>query len=271
MKSSSHRRQEHLETLIQEIETLKTTLDQKHAEYLDLSQGLEAFSARYTQYIESLDKQKFELQGEIQRCRSDIRNLKNPQKPLPEPTVIEDTDLDDGASSLPSQEERVQNDTETAPIDAASDDKTRLRRHFVHFWHPDRRPENGELMLALNTAFNGSQDVVDMMIAIPWHEAWIQPGEQEPWRDRLGRLTDWKFYLEEGLERVEQRLAELQQNPRYPGYQKWDSAGRETDYFATLSEQQRQEIQRLEQTLATLQAELAKMQMTSPAHEESNE
>ncbi len=259
MKSIIHRQQAHLEMLIQEVTFLKIAVDQKHADYLLLSQGMDDFMSQYMQYVEVLTQQRQELERAIQRCRTQIRGPKAVGKPRPEPAT-DDFHKDNPSISF-EENSSIQEEIQSALPDTVDKDKERVFKYFARFWHPDICPDDdNQLMVNLKATLDESEDVIDMLISIPWDRVWVELHKREAWHDQLARLTDWKFFLEEGLERVEQRLAALQQDLRYARYQEWDTAGRSADHFAALAEQERQEIHRLEQTLVTLQAELAKMQ-----------
>lgn len=264
MNGIRHRRKAHLAELIQQIRDLKIEIDQKQSEFLALSNGMDTFAAQYRQFVAELDREKHELESQIRRCRIDIRNLQNPREPERNSTPASVDQDDNSNSDTTGTNDQVEDTLQSSQHNTVDDEKTRIRRHFARFWHPDKRPRSGEgLMLKLNIAFHESQDAVDMMIFIPWHEAWIAADKCETWHSKLGRLTEWKLYLEEGLERLEQRLAQLYQDWRYSCYQEWDQKGRQTDFFATLATQEHREIHRLEQTLATLQQELNEMEPVS--------
>jgi hypothetical protein len=268
MRGIRSRREAYLEQLIQEIEALKAKVDEKHELYLALSDGVEAFAARYTQYVEGLDRQRVELENEIQRCRFQLRHPNGVDDQDVKPDLLkEDYSEEDNADHSSQEAEPVLGGSDLSP-GAVDDDKSLIHKYFAHFWHPDRDPEHGnDLMLALNSAYSDSEDAVDMVIIIPWHKAWRKSTTNESWQDRLGRLTDWKLYLEEGLERVAQRLTQLQQDWRYARYQEWEEADRSSDYFVELADEERREILRLEHTLETLRKQLAGVQQNPSSGE----
>jgi len=262
VRGAQRQKKEQLESLIGEIRRLKTAIDQTHQETLTLQQGIETFTVRYEQYVRALDTQRRELENEVQRYRDRIRRLHNP---LPAVTEVSSTGKEDVPRKDVSEATEEEPFISESPVfhseKAVEEEKQQIRRHFARLWHSDRHPENGSvLMSALNVAFTESHDAVDMLIAVPWHEAWIQQEEKESWYALFGRLTWWKPYLEEAIDRLDQQLVQMKQDWQYSEYQKWQEVGESPNYFAALASQERREITRLEQTLEMLKEELASLE-----------
>jgi hypothetical protein len=262
VRGAQRQKKEQLESLVGEIRVLKTEIDQKHQEALNLQQGIETFTSRYEQYVRILDTQRSELEDEVQHYRDRIEHFHNPLPTVTEPSSTDKEDV--SRKDIPEVSEEEPFISESLPLHsekAVEEEKQQIRRHFARFWHPDRHPENGSvLMSALSVAFTESHDAVDMLIAVPWHEAWIQREEKETWYALFGRLTWWKPYLEEAIDRLDQQLVQMKQDWQYSEYQKWQEASESPDYFAALASQERREITRLEQTLETLKEELTSLE-----------
>ncbi len=259
MRGIERRKKAHLESLVEKVQALKEEIDQKHQEVLSLRQGMGAFTTQYEQYVRALDKQHRELEEEIRHHRYRIRRFHDQDSDLPEIDEVQE-EMPDETEEIPhSEDEPLPDFTTSRPRESLEAEKAQVRKHFAHFWHPDKSTEK-VLMTTVNVAFDESQDAVDMMIIIPWNEAWVKPGEKENWQHQLGRLTEWKLCLEDARERVEQRLAHLTQDWQHSQYLEWRKVGKRPDYFAALATRQRKEITHLEQTLETLKAELAHLE-----------
>jgi len=260
------RKEQKVAKLIEEVQALKQEADAKRQEIMQLESALEQFGAQYDAYIRTLQRQRQDLAERVQRCRFLIQHWGEPAPPqLPEaqppPPRPEPEPPPEEPLEAPPMIELIQSSD-----NPWEQKRKRVRNFFAQFWHPDAGKQwsdacpDPHLMHQLNAAFKQSQDLVDMLIAIPWHNVWLQRGKEEPIEMQWGRLIDWQEALEPANERLDQDLAELQQHEFYPLLLEKQAADeRGEDYFAQLATRERDEISRLEDTLAILQAELEEL------------
>jgi DNA anti-recombination protein RmuC len=263
---------------IEKVSSLKQEVHTKKQEILTLESALKQFEAQYDIFVQTLQRQRQDLVERVQRCRLLIQDWGQPeaphqlqetqnQPPEPEPEpepkpALEPEPQPQEPIEIPLITERIR------PSDSASQQKRKRAYHFFAcFWHPDTAKQWSEacpdlhLTHQLHTAYGESQDLVDLLIGIPWHAVWLKRGKDEEIDLQLGRLIDWTEALEKASGRLDQSLADLQRHEFYPllvEKQTADECGE--DFFAQLASQERDEINRLENTLAILQDQLDELE-----------
>lgn len=266
-------KQQKINYVISEIRDLKTQVDVKYQEESIIRERMNNFLAQYQFYLGELDKQVEDFSGKVANAHFQIENLNRLSEPQ---TVDEQNILED----LPAQAEPVDiempqsNENEFSDIPAdeplpspdvvnEKEKKEEIRRYFAGFWHPDHHisstvPKN-DFMTVLNTAFNESLDFADLLAAIPWDTAWEQRKSGESVGDQWERLTDWYTGLEIASERLDQKLASVKNDWRYPLFSDWDKGSEKQAFFTDLANNKRDEIKSLESTLQVLLQEIQDM------------
>jgi hypothetical protein len=244
-----------------ELQELKERVNEQHQREVGIKEGMQAFIAQYEQYIKSLDQQRRELEREVRGCRYRIEHFDDEEilrdddaaeweEPSAEAPEIEDSHPDSPAD--PMQNNR-------------KDEKIRIRRYFARIWHPDKRQDGIEdspnLMAQVNAAFEESTDAAEMLITVPWDNAWVERQPDETIGDQWERLIEWQAHLSTAKERLARRLHQLTHDWRYPLYQQWRAASNEKAYFSALAKHERDEIRRLKRTLTTLQRKLEQVEL----------
>jgi len=268
-KRAEHLKQDYIEQLVAEIRELKERIDEKYRREAGLSQDIDTFMSQYETFILKLDRQRWELENQVQRYRYKIEHFSDEESDAsPGPSRAENTKSEGEADKASTQGTESGEPSLPDPGSilgkTVNEEKQRIRKYFARLWHPDRNRETSytdeNLMAQVNVAFDKTQDAADMLTVIPWHEVWVERQEGETIGAQWERLVEWKVHLSTADERLTQRLEHLTQDWRYPLYQEWKAAPSKQDYFSTLTSHARKEIQRLEETLATLQEQLKFME-----------
>lgn len=269
--------QREIHNLVVKIRELKALVDIKYHEELTVKENMNNFLAQYQSYLGELDKQVDDFSGKIFRARKQIellnRRLESPtdeqkksddfsntQSKSDELVGSVDPDLTDD-SNVKKQDEILTEEIDGTLNPDEKIKKEETRKHFARFWHPDYNNglaiEDVGFMTVLNTAFNESRDLADMLAAIPWDDkAWEQPKGGESIGDQWVRLIDWLTALQVASKRLDQKLASVKIDWRYPVFSDWDKDSEKHIFFTSLADSKRDEIKRMEETLVTLQQEV---------------
>jgi DNA anti-recombination protein RmuC len=259
-KAKLSRKERAVIELMEVVRELKLEAGAKHQDIAALEAELEKFGAQYDVYIQTLRHQRQDLAERVQRCRFLIQHQEDPEPP---PQEAQPPSLPPEPEPTPQEPPEIPSAVE--PIESSDDPVERKRKQvrtfFAQFWHPDKKWRGAcpdlDLMHRLNAAFKDTADVTDLLVAIPWHDVWRRPGDNEPIGMQWARLMDWQEALERADERLDQALSRLQQHEFYPLLlEKQAADARGEDYFARLATRERDEIKRLKDTLATLEAQL---------------
>ena len=260
------------------VKTLKVAIDASQQEATTLREQIEQYKAGYTLFIANLEQERSELENRISDCRLQIQYHLEPAPEAeiqaePETQAEADEELEDvpPLEDAPFQERSKEVDPVQEiiePDESAAQAKDRTYRFFAKLLHPDKERQQVSTpsiplpMQQLNLINKEAIDEIDLLIAIPWGEEWLQRGEKESIGVHLERLIDWKDGLEEAQTRVEQTLSNLKQDIYYSGLlQKQVAAEQdEDDHFAQLAQEYIEEIERLTQTLSDLQTHLNALQ-----------
>jgi hypothetical protein len=240
--------------LLEEIHVLKVSIDEMFQWKIAQESRLNDFTAGYETYVAELRSQRRVLEFQIRRVRNQIIILQNPD----DKDIVASTEPEE-PPVLPSEPLTPQ---ENIPIQTQNDDvlakKQTILYHFARFWHPDLIPGHSspDLMTKLNVVFTQSKDEIEMLAAIPWDVAWEKPGNNEALGAQWERMSDWYDDLQIAQQRLEDRVADVEQHPFYPLLPEWEQHENKIDYFACLAEDERKEIHRLEETLRILQDRL---------------
>jgi hypothetical protein len=261
-KKAEQRKQALIDQHSAEIRDLKGQIDARRRDETALRAEMDRFMAQYETFVRELDGQRRELESQIRRCRYRIEHFYDEDK------VDEETHDETPLPDVEPDEPPLPPTPGPDPGQLIREAKQNIRRYFADFWHPDRDREAAHadegLMAQVNVAFDASQDVADMLAAIPWHEDWLVRPKNETLIAQLGRLIEWAAHLSTADERLTRRLERMRQDWRYPLCQEWKAAPDKRAYFTALSGRERKEIQRLEGTLSTLQEKLKRMQEQAP-------
>lgn len=250
--------------LLEEVRSLKQDVDARQQGINELQAALHQFEAQYLIYARTLQRRRNEIERNIQLVRFQIRHLREPGVKAPASAESE-ADEAPGATFQDASAETA----EIGPLQIAEDpterSKVTARNFFAKFWHPDSgATADLSLMHQLNTAFKDSRDVADMLAAVPWSDVWLRSADNESIGLQIERLSDWCDALRLAHERLDGTKSALQQHEFYEIYQEKRSADQlGEDYFAQLAVRERNEIARLEQSLAILQAQLDELKHSS--------
>ena len=140
------------------------------------------------------------------------------------------------------------------PEDPRFKRKRSLADHIEWFREPSQQAE----MQVINAVLSDEGcDMGDMLELLNWGPIWMARAEWETIADQHHRLNEWQMALEERLAYWQNRLHALEQDARYPLWQKMSSSSAEWPaYLRELADQQTAENTRLERTVAILTAEL---------------
>lgn len=268
---------------ISEIRDMKSQVDVKYQEESILRERMNNFLAQYQSYLGELDKQVEEFSGKIANTRLQIENLNRLSEPPPDKEQNIHDDLPDTQTEsiellesvdtdIPRDDENEFSDfsMDEAPTPSELDEKAKkdeILKHFARFWHPDHStssatPING-FMTVLNTAFNEATDSADLLAAIPWDAAWEQRKSNESIGDQWERLTDWHTSLEIASERLDQKLASVKNDWRYPLFSDWNKETEKQTFFTDIANNKRDEVKSLESTLQALSEEIQNLSQDS--------
>jgi hypothetical protein len=274
MSAKLSRPEQTVAELLERVCELKQGVEAKKKEIVAFESELERFEAEYDIYVHNLQRQRQDLAERVQRYRRLLRRREEPEPPKqtrrPPPQQEPEPQPPPEEPPIGPRIEPLQ------PLDRPSEREKKLTRNFfAKFWHPDRRwkgacPDLG-LMHQLDTAFEQSEDLVDLMIAIPWHDVWQQRGENEAIGMQWERLMHWEEALEQAGERLDQALAQLRQHEFHSLLLEKQAADeRGEDYFAQLSGRELDEIARLENALAALERQWAAQLQAREAQEQGS-
>lgn len=262
MSKRKEHKQAAIQALIEQIHIQKIAIEEKRQEVSTIDLKLSQFTTHYETFITELRKQRRDLEIRIRQVRNQIFSLESPQEETEEQGEFPmDAPPDVEPSILPEidQRELIENNI--------TQRKQEILHHFARFWHPDHLSQNenrhSDLMTQLNVIFTECQDTVDMLAALPWDSAWIDPGKDENPGAQWERLMEWQADLEIAAERVEERLARYQFDPFYRSLSEWEQYENKSDYFAQLAEDERKEIRQLEETFAILKEQLDELRRGS--------
>ncbi|MBD3309506.1 hypothetical protein GF348_24215 [candidate division KSB3 bacterium] len=258
--------------LLEAVKALKQKVDTKREGILKLASALERFEAQYDTYIQTLQRRRQYLARRVENCRFLIQHGDEKETPAQSQQMEQET------APKPDCERPPEEPSESPPIvervhssdSALQKQRKQTRNFFAEFWHPDAckrwpgaSPEP-HLMHQLNAAFEEADDLVDLLTHIPWHEAWMQHGRDESLGMQWERLMDWQVALEEASGRLDRRLAELERHEFYSFLLEKRAADENgQDYLAQMAVKERDEISRLEETLAVLHAQLNEIESDS--------
>jgi len=267
-KNVEQLKQEQTEQWIGEIHELKERVDENYRRETELRAEIDEFTTQYETSIRALDRQRRELENQVQRYRYRIEHFYD-EEPDALPDGVEDTESLDETPTAGEELEEPSLPTDLGK--ALEEEKQRIRNYFARCWHPDRSrerayPKEG-LMAQVNVAFDNSQDAAEMLTVIPWREVWVERQKDETIGAQWERLFEWKAHLSTADERLTRRLQRLTQDWRYPLCQEWKAAPNKRDYFDALVDHERKEIRRLEGTLAILQEKLKQMEQQAQGAE----
>ncbi len=275
------KKQQMVNDLISELRDLKTQVDPKYKEEILIKERMNIFWAQHHSYLGELNKQSEDFKAKIANARVQIENLNRLSEP---PLDNEQSILDDSQNVLAESvepSEAADNDTlqseKDEPKDISADEllasletdektkKEEILKHFARRWHPDlsalsSATTENDFMTKLNTAFSESDDSGDLLAAIPWDTAWEQRNSGEAIGAQLERLADWYNSLELANERLDQKLATVKNDWRYPLFSDWDKEVEKQAFFTDLASDRRDEVKRLEETLQSLLEEIENMQ-----------
>jgi hypothetical protein len=273
------RKERKVSNLLETVKVAKQEVDTKRQRIAELESALERFEAQYDTYIQTLQRRRQDLASRVRNCRLLIQHRGEKE------TTEQPQSMEQEPASKPEQKAPPEESSENLPrrkIVQPSDNelqqqRKQTRNFFAEFWHPDackRWPEadpEPHLMHQLNAAFEDTNDLVDLLINIPWDEAWMRHGRSESLGMQWERLMDWQAALEEASERLEQRRAKLKKHELYSLLlEKRAADEKDEDYFAQLASQERNEISRLEETLAVLQAQLDDIENDNEIEEQNS-
>ena len=270
-------KKQQISILLTEIKDIKLPVTTKYYEETAIRKKMNDFLAQYQSYLGELDKQVESFAEKVANAHSQLENLNRSQESRSQ--MSEDpTVLDNFPSTVESIQQSGQIDkpletgnvSDNVPIEIPSsspDDpvvnvvnekeaKGKILRHFASFWHPDHNIKKNDFMVILNTAFNESSDSAEFLAAIPWDTAWEERRSDESIGNQWERLTDWYTALEIANERLDQKLASIKNDWRYPLLSDWDKGAAKMDFFTDLANRKRDEIKSLESTLQVLLQEI---------------
>jgi hypothetical protein len=239
--------------LLTKVQDLKYQVDAKREEVQSMQSSLEKFQAEFHVYIETLQRCRHDLEKSIGSIRDQIRDWGKPEE-----AEVEGSTDDHRQQSDKRSQNTVEKYSEQTETDSSRKSKTQALKFFARFWHPDKGTyEDSYLMNQLSAAFRNSQDLADMLSAVPWNDTWLKCGDNESLATQWDRLMDWYTALREADKKMSDALDDLQKNGDYELVKEKEKAEEcGEDYFAQLAAQERDEINRLEHTQRTLLKEL---------------
>lgn len=260
------RNEQTLRQLSDEVRTLKLEVDESYRTIGEIREQIKQYKAKYVNYIENLDRERIELESQIANCRIQIQRYLEPASESDENDYYseEETIIDD---EVTEDEEGYETPDPICPTNADdSGAQKRAFRHFAQLFHPDKHMKtpdySGAMSMQKLTLINReSEDIADFLTAIPWGDEWLKCGENETEGSQIPRLNDWADALEIAKSRTEQVRIDLERDIYYNGLTEKQAADeRGEDYFARLSKDHVDEIERLKQTLVDLQTQLNVLQ-----------
>lgn len=204
MRRAIDEMQQQIDRLVEKIRQLKIPLDEQFQAYHDLQQSLSLYETQYQQNIAGLEERHEALQQQVEACRTALVSAlaseeedgatSSTEAPISElqiePEPFDPWDSPEPEPLFSTPETPIQSEPDDIPItsDQQQKEKHQVQIHFARQLHPDLAVATGmdlqeaeTMMKTVNLASDEGEDVADMLLRIPWHNAGQLEGKTKRW------------------------------------------------------------------------------------------